>query len=131
MRKFLLCVVLIFLSSCSSKNIQHGVVQKDIIIGQQRKDVINLIGQESLQSDLNNCLYYITQNSSTMYFLRPKYINFTIQKICFESERVKNIEKFKHKARFNSKFSRKLKSQDSLTISDFFKEMVSTSNFSG
>jgi hypothetical protein len=128
MRKFLFCFV-ILLSSCASRNIQHGIVPKEIKIGERREKVLEIIGQESIKSNDDHCFYYIAQKSQSTYFLRPRTLNFDIQKICFEGNIVKSVDKFKHQDKFNSKLHKKLKSQDKITVKDFFKEMINTSSF--
>ena len=127
MRKFLFYFI-IFLSGCASRNIEHGVAQKEIKVEERKDKVLKIIGQESLESNIDNCLYYITQKSQSAYFSRPSTLNFEIQKICFENNVVKSVEKFKHQSRFDSKLHRKLKNQDKITIKDFFKEMIDTSS---
>ena len=129
MQKFLFCLIF-FLSGCATRNMQHGAMPKDIKIGAKREDVLNIMGQESIQSNDNRCLYYITQNSRSIYFLRPSTLHFDIQKICFDNNIVKTIEKSTHQSQFNAKLHRKLKNQDKITVKDFFKEMINTSSFS-
>lgn len=128
MWKFLFCFI-IFLSGCASRSIHHGIIQKDIEIGEKKDVILDKVGQESLESKIDNCLYYITQKSKSTHFLRPSTLNFYIQKICFNGNIVKSVEKLEHKMKFNIKMHKKLKSQDKITIKDFFKEMVSTSSF--
>ena len=129
MQKFLFCLIF-FLSGCTARNIQHGTMPKDIKIGAKREDVLKIMGQESIQSNDNRCLYYITQNSRSIYFLRPSKLHFDIQKICFDDGIAKTIEKSRHQSQFNAKLHRKLKNQDKITVKDFFKEMINTSSFS-
>jgi hypothetical protein len=128
MRKFLFCFLIILLSGCASRKIQHGILQKEIKIGEKKEDILKTIGQESLESNFENCLYYITQKSQSAYFLRPHTLNFEIQKICFKNNIVSNIYKFNHQSKFNPILHKKLKSQDKVTIKDFFKEMINTSS---
>ena len=129
MRKVLFYLIF-FLSGCATRNIQHGTMQKDIKIGTTRESALNIMGQESIQSNDNRCLFYITQTSNSFYFLRPSKLHFDIQKICFDDNIVKTIEKSTHQAQFNAKLHRKLKNQDSITMKDFFREMINTSSFS-
>jgi len=129
MRSFFIFCLILF-SGCASKNIQHGFIKKnDTIIGQNRQTVIKNLGGEFLQSNIENCIYYISQNGKSFYFLHPRNMNYDVKKICFTGDNVESINNSQYKVKFNSKFSKKLKSQDKITAQDFFKEMIGTSNF--
>lgn len=127
---FCFFIILLLASGCMLKfNTKHGstMMQGNVKRGDSIDEVKKVLGQESIMSNDGKTLYYVTADSSHPYFLRPRTINYSIEKIDFKDNKVSNILHLKHISTYDQKFHKKLKSQDKIKAGDFFKEAFSSS----
>ena len=101
MKKILLLLILLNISSCSSYIERRGYLfdeenQKEIRIGMQKSEVYQLMGSPSTESQENGNKFYYTSNKFYKYaFLNPKEIERTILVVSFnEEDLTENIEKY-------------------------------------
>tara|TARA_B100001142_G_scaffold288014_1_gene303917 strand:- start:446 stop:889 length:444 start_codon:yes stop_codon:yes gene_type:complete len=101
MKKILLLLILLNISSCSSYIEKRGYLfdeenQKEIRIGMQKSEVYQLMGSPSTESQENGNKFYYTSNKFYKYaFLNPKEIERTILVVSFnEEDLTENVEKY-------------------------------------
>jgi outer membrane protein assembly factor BamE (lipoprotein component of BamABCDE complex) len=101
MKKILLLLIILNISSCSSNIEKRGylfdnVNQKEIEIGMQKSEVYQLMGSPSTESQENGNKFYYTSNKFYKYaFLNPKEIERTVLVVYFnDKDLTENIEKY-------------------------------------
>ena len=130
--RYCILVSIFFYSGCALHfKTRHGSTNSETSLisnGQSIEEVAKILGQESLVSNNSEAVYYINSDARHAYFLRPSTINYQIMKIDFNNRKVSRVTNYSYTSKYNSKFFKKLKSQDKIKIEDFFKEAIGTSS---